>query len=726
MPSFAIRQSHSFAPSLPSSPKNSPSIPVRVDKSIDSKVFIELFAGTVGIFILAVLFWKIGKFIRHFNRNKVLKAGKTTNTRYARTWYGWVSRPTHERNKKAVRDCLAWVWDSMAWKSTRDDYSWVWWDPGDIERQKRRRQKRRLWWLPDCLKSYEDFPTADEIWNPCARPQCHGGLGVGFSPPHAPLPVTVQMPQVSSETHDPPPVQQVIVADPKPIITRSILEELYREPMQASDNSSSNPHFRFPDTARSATRASLAQFRIQSLPSRQRRSYHARGSIPWSRDGVNQHISCQVDSVVEHAEYQFAKADPIPPFRPPNTKVPDRRGHRQRYCGWSARMQLGPKGASLHNQGDSSGPPGTPMTDLLASYPSEESSSFQCPSKQTSNHDRGSLHISEDQISFSSTMFIGNQILCANEGRAYTRTFQWNSAPARSQPQGHGKSPRRPTLDDEWLSICGQKRMCDQSYSSLPRLKGKSPKPKESLVPADQVQKKTRGAVDKLSDWEVRLLEKLDRKLVWVFNEFTPGQKPYHFALLANHWINRETWIVYDPISRVPTDARREWGDPRFNVPYPEPILAPRPKYPVTNRKRAHTPRIDSWRATVNEHRKVSGVREAIRTITLYEDSAEEPPDGRIDPACWALPKPPQGFQMSTAQKNAWYEGGAGWQEKLQDWQQVHRGYRIHKALHEGRVNRGKVKQVVSQINRTCRPVAGKFIPNLDVNNVTSSPALVS
>ncbi|CAI7587505.1 unnamed protein product [Penicillium bialowiezense] len=195
MPSFAIRQSHSFAPSLPSSPKNSPSIPVRVDKSIDSKVFIELFAGTVGIFILAVLFWKIGKFIRHFNRNKVLKAGKTTNTRYARTWYGWVSRPTHERNKKAVRDCLAWVWDSMAWKSTRDDYSWVWWDPGDIERQKRRRQKRRLWWLPDCLKSYEDFPTADEIWNPCARPQCHGGLGVGFSPPQAPLPVTVQMPQ---------------------------------------------------------------------------------------------------------------------------------------------------------------------------------------------------------------------------------------------------------------------------------------------------------------------------------------------------------------------------------------------------------------------------------------------------------------------------------------------------------------------------------------------------
>lgn len=232
--------------------------------------------------------------------------------------------------------------------------------------------------------------------------------------------------------------------------------------------------------------------------------------------------------------------------------------------------------------------------------------------------------------------------------------------------------------------------------------------------------------MENMSDWEVRMLEKLDRKLLWVFNEFTPGQKPYHFAILANHWLNRETWIVYDPISRVPTDARRERGDPRFNVPYLEPCLTPRPKYPISTCKRANIPRIKSWRAAVNEQRRAAGIREALRTITLYEESAAEPPDGHIDPACWALPKPPQGFQMSTAQQNAWYEGGAGWQETLDDWQQVRRGYRLHKALYEGRVNRGRVKDMATQISRTCRPVVGKLIPSFDFSKTKVSTHLVS
>jgi hypothetical protein len=35
-------------------------------------------------------------------------------------------------------------------------------------------------------------------------------------------------------------------------------------------------------------------------------------------------------------------------------------------------------------------------------------------------------------------------------------------------------------------------------------------------------------------------------------------------------------------------------------------------------------PRIDSWRAAVNKQRKVSGVRDAIRTITLYDESGED------------------------------------------------------------------------------------------------------
>ncbi|KAJ5550382.1 hypothetical protein N7535_001680 [Penicillium sp. DV-2018c] len=206
----------------------------------------------------------------------------------------------------------------------------------------------------------------------------------------------------------------------------------------------------------------------------------------------------------------------------------------------------------------------------------------------------------------------------------------------------------------------------------------------------------------------------------------TPGQKPYHFALLANHWLNKETWLVYDPVSRVSNDARRKLGDPRFNVPYPLPDWSPRPKYPVVKRRRAQIPRIDSWRAAVNKQRRISGVRDAIRTITLYDESAEEPPDGHIDPGCWVLPKPPQGFEMSTAQKNAWYEGGAGWQEKLEDWQHVHRGYRVRKALHEGRVNRNRLKEVASQVRRCCRTASGKLIASHDPEKRKASNSPVS
>jgi hypothetical protein len=696
---------------------------VKVDKSIDPKVFAELFVGTVVIFILGVLFWKLGKFIRRFNRHKVLKAGKSTNTRYARTWYGWVSTTTHERNKKVFCDFFKRIWSSMAWKSTRADYSWVWWDPGDTERQKRLREKRGLHWLPECFKSYENFPTADEIWNPCARAQYQGASSKERSTPQiALLPDTVQRPPA----HKVAPVsnlrEQPVATSSNPVITRSILEEIYRDPMQTSDNSSNHhPEFHFSNPKEKGICASIARPRIQSLPLRKRESFQVRDSIPWARDGVTQNISCQFDSVVDHTDFQYETAKAKDILRTKDVKSSHRHGYPLRYCRWSARMQMEPRGAAFENQGHSSGPPGTPKTELLTSYVSEQGSSLRGRLKKSNTIRRGHLHISEDKISFASKISIGNQTLFANKGQTYTRTIQWNSAPARTQPQDNGASlTSRPTLYDEWQSTSAEK------LHSLPRRKGKSPQLNACQIFSGQSHLRREGAVDDLSDWEIRMLEMLDRKLVWIFNEYTPGQKPYHFAILANHWLNRETWIVYDPISRVPIDARRQWGDPRFNVPYPQPVLSPRPKYPISQRKRARNLRIDSWRAAVNKQRKVSGIREAIRTITLYDGSAEEPPDGHIDPACWSLPKPPQGFGMSNAQQNAWYEGGAGWQETLSDWQRVRRGYRVHKALHEGRVNRGKVKEVAAQIKKSCRTVSGKLIRNFDVAKMRASTPHVS
>jgi hypothetical protein len=233
-----------------------------------------------------------------------------------------------------------------------------------------------------------------------------------------------------------------------------------------------------------------------------------------------------------------------------------------------------------------------------------------------------------------------------------------------------------------------------------------------------------RKSDDELYDWEIRLIDGLNRKLVWIFNEMTPGQKPYHFAQLANHWLNRETWLVIDPVSRVPLDSRREWGDPRFNVPYPEPTYDSKPKYPVPIQKRAYTPRIDSWRATVNRRRRISGLRDAVRTVELYENSIEEPPDGHIDPGCWMFPRPPQGFEVSTKQKNGWYEGGTGWQETFEDWQHIGWGYRLRKTIQEGRVNRHWVKEVASRVHRGCRSTSLKIISK-DTQRVPTSGVVV-
>ncbi|PYI08505.1 hypothetical protein BO78DRAFT_281140, partial [Aspergillus sclerotiicarbonarius CBS 121057] len=214
--------------------------------------------------------------------------------------------------------------------------------------------------------------------------------------------------------------------------------------------------------------------------------------------------------------------------------------------------------------------------------------------------------------------------------------------------------------------------------------------------------------IQELSDWEIQFIDGLDRKLEWLYNQLSPGRRPYHFAMLANHWINKETWIVIDPPTRVSMDARRQLGDPRFNVPYPNPDWSPKPKYPEVPCKAAYTPRIDSWRAAVNRHRRVSGLHDIVKAFKLYDDPADDPPDGKVDPSCWILRKPPQGVYMSTRQKRVYYEGGAGWQETLDDWQKVRRGYRIRKAIHEGRVNRTRARELALGISRYYRMVAAK------------------
>jgi hypothetical protein len=197
-------------------------------------------------------------------------------------------------------------------------------------------------------------------------------------------------------------------------------------------------------------------------------------------------------------------------------------------------------------------------------------------------------------------------------------------------------------------------------------------------------------------DAEIRLIDTLDRQLEWLLSECHPGRRAFHFATLPNHWLNRKTWIVYDPPCRTSTELIRQYGDPRFRKHLPDVHTQPKKrKFPVIPRRRAVTPRIDSWRLAVNRHRQCTGIRDLVQAVDLYESSAEEPPDGAIDPACWILRKPPQGFGISSRQKNAYYDGGAGWFEKLDEWQRVGSLYRIRRAIQGGGTNRPGTKNTL-------------------------------
>ncbi|KAJ5994448.1 hypothetical protein N7451_010172 [Penicillium sp. IBT 35674x] len=725
MAPISTRQNHSFAPPRPQ--KGPSTKPIKTDARIDPIVFVELFAGTFGIFILSVLIWKAGNFIRSFTEDKVLAEGKSPHTRFAKTWYGWVTLETREKTRLFFRKLFARVRDWTAWESPRTDYQWIWWDPRQQALQARRKARRRERWLPKFLLSYES-PPADAIWNPGPRAECHGAL----------LPIPEHGQGLSADTETVPVEGNVNPSPHNPWRTSGKKDSMG---MLAPPEAHSRSHSRVSagmseegmesivwrdartnicsSTASLNICSSTASLNGEEFPLLVNTFVAGREASQWRHSGCNGNTShlIQLDgsSGPEIAKNPPAvyKGNEAWRDRTRRTAGTLRRGRLRRHRIWAAKMQVQAAKSFLNDLRDSSGPPGTPITEMLASLISEQGISEQSISNgiPEAQMNKGSQHL-KTPIGRSSLALgpnvVSKGIPCSEVTPTNERTPFYHTVPSRLNPTI--EVPR--DSGNMWHSVhdpqtaSGRRTVFDIWQDQ------ESPHSRYSEHRLSQYQalKDSSIAYDELSDWELRLIDKLDRKLVWVFNETTPGQKPYHFTLLANHWLNRETWVVIDPVSRVSTDARRINGDPRYNVPYPEPELGHKPKYPDVVRKKAYTPRIDCWRAAINQQRRASGVPDIIRPVGLYEDSAEEPPDGHIDPACWILPKPPQGFEMSTKQKNAWYEGGAGWQEQLDDWQRVRRGYRLRKVLFEGRVNRNRVKEVATNVNRYCRRASCKVI----------------
>ncbi|KAF7118570.1 hypothetical protein CNMCM5793_008104 [Aspergillus hiratsukae] len=382
------------------------------------------------------------------------------------------------------------------------------------------------------------------------------------------------------------------------------------------------------------------------------------------------------------------------------------------YQMWSARMELQTSRCIRYNQGPLLGPPGSPESGLLGSFssertallemvprfigrrtanPSSDATSHGVSMKQHSDHDRRQMSDERAQDSeaerrrFKQQPRVDNSSCRSAEGR--------DLGPEAACPGGVQSPPRSDRVERA-------RKLHKVNHSTKLQKKHQS---------KARHQAPRKVPLRRLSTWESRLAHDLNRKLKWLVEQLSPGRRPFHFALLANHWLNRETWVVLDPISRVPIEARRLWGDPRFNSPYPMPHWEPRPKYPESPCKTANRPHLISWRVAVNRNRRASGLRDVVKSAALLEGS-DEPPDGKVDPASWILRRPPQGFAMSTTQQDAYYEGGAGWQETLSDWQRVSRGYRIRKAIYEGRANRTRMKEITVGLTRYFQAITNEAL----------------
>ncbi|KAJ6028129.1 hypothetical protein N7540_003705 [Penicillium herquei] len=710
MAPLVIRQSHSLVPSPPRPHKGEYTKPVEVNTHIDPVVFAKLFAGTVGIFILSVLIWKLGNFIRSFSQYRVLREGNSPTTRYAKTWYGWVTLQTHERNKQFFRNIFTKVSKWTAWKSTRTDYRWAWWDPGQEALKARRRNRQLLRWLPKFLMSYES-PTADELWNPGPRVECHGALLQPEEPSRIQLSERIR--EVSEENADPIPQKRcrTLSKEEAPIIMKP--QEVYGQPHPRHNIYTSED--RREDIVWYDARMHILSSTI-SLEND--RTSLEKGKSSTKRDALSRLCSNVEKDTMHLAQLDgpgsFRMTRPHAskshqpsrdPSRGPNT-IPC--AHVRKYQVWSAKMQVQASKALVRDLRDSSGPPGTPIVEMFASLDSEKSAAANISEQQISRaSERSESFVEKVHFTIQQAVMRNRAHLLDKTHLVETQTH-YNTLPLSLNGM------TRNSQGFEKMESSARDRNLDITRHTVHEVWAQDnikPRSQDHRIVQDPGIDRSRINLNQLNDWEVRLIDMLDRRLTWLCNETTPGQKPYHFSLLANHWLNRETWLVIDPVSRVSIDARRNQGDPRHNVPYPEPEFSRKSKYPVPVRKRAQHPRIDSWRAAVNRQRRLSGIRERIMPVELYENSAEEPPDGHIDPASWMLPRPPQGFEMSSKQRNAWYEGGAGWQEKLDDWRAVKRGYRLRRGIFDGRVNRNRVIEIGQNINGYCRRVLLKSAP---------------
>lgn len=751
------RQIDIILPPRPANGMPSPAEPV--SRRISGKVFFSLLAGTLCIFFLAVFCWKIGRVFRAFSQDKVLKGGRKATVQYAKTWHGWTELTKHEERRQRRKDFYRWLRQCLSWKSTHADYSWVYWDPGSREIDRHYEDQKRIRWLPQWLLSYDfhiantahtnDGSAVDRDIYREGNATCKGKEKEKCGS-DGNVPVLIPSGEKRSweldRRHDASTLRRRRRASPR---LRSPLDGITAS-AEICDSSQpkSGPRPEEPtiSSTRSVTSGGITGFQPSFFhsPSPILSPHKRSSSMPLaSSDSHDQSFFTSVSrqlSAVEDPDAHEEEMTSDAPFAPWVTKISgfsspngshltakgnSKSGHdvkslSWKYKVWGARMQLDTFDQARDFLGYA-GRPGSPTSDILknvltSGQGTEMSASFPIThqamnrtSASTSTRDFGSsAAVQRDSI-------IGHEPGSPLDFPTNTRVkSNLNRSPMRGHftPWTDQTDAAAQSQDANTAHVAGG--------PSSPLYKVSRSTSAESLGSGQETTGKSRLSSSKsrisqrrLSSPEVRLVYNLGRQLEWLCNELDPGRKPFHFPILANHWLNKKTWFVLDPASRVPETSKRLHGDPKAIQPMAGSSTLPRKvKYPKISRARAHTPRIDSWRLSVNRARKSSGMREFLRSVQLCDSSAEEPSDNAIDTASWILRKPPQGFEMSTKQKMAYYNNGTGWYETLTKWQKVERAYRVRKLIHEGRENRTRIKEIAMGVGGVYQRAARRVAPD--------------
>lgn len=90
-------------------------------------VLIYILLGTSAVFAFAILVWRLGGVFRRLTLGRVLRPQKQIETRYIKTWYGWIPQDRYESRRQKCGKLFSNVKNWFAWDGG-DEYSKIWWD----------------------------------------------------------------------------------------------------------------------------------------------------------------------------------------------------------------------------------------------------------------------------------------------------------------------------------------------------------------------------------------------------------------------------------------------------------------------------------------------------------------------------------------------------------------------------------------------------------------------